>query len=621
MHFDDRLATVLRLPVKSEALAWVQFRQLLDILGRADGEISDAVADAAYARLDELAKHLPAARRARVLEEPGTTIRNPDLLARLALEPPDVATAAVRAGRLSEAQWLDLIPALPVRARGILRHRRDLPGRVLALLDRLGIADRGLPPAQPLTATPAATGSTASEAVDPPRLAVVDEQSQATANRAVCECGAAAENESDAHAARARHENVVAFEPKLTPQADREAREAGIGDIVRRIEAFRATRASTPSPTPPHDDPRLPLDDGQVASMPLVEVFDFTADAQGRLSWAEPTAAPMVVGLRLDQFDSPAPPARGGIVASLRHRQPIRNAPARIVGAAPVAGDWLLDAAPQFDGQTGHFAGYLGRLRRASEPHGQSARADRPAHSEPDLMRQVLHELRTPANAIQMSAEVIQQSLFGPVPHDYRALAANVAGDIAQILAGFDELERAVKLEGGATSLTGGSCDLADVVTGCVARLDEWNRPRGSGFDLDELDIPLFAALGAEDGERLIWRVIAALAGRSAPGERLAIRGWSASGQAVLEMELPGALADLDPDLGFGERLDTSEPYSLLSGRFGLRFTLRLARAEARGAGGTLERNGNALRLSLPGLTVAAVDNSADEPASTDIGR
>src|SRR5690606_16652060 len=42
---------------------------------------------------------------------------------------------------------LDLIPALPLRARGIARHRRGLGPRVEGLLARLGVADRGLPPA------------------------------------------------------------------------------------------------------------------------------------------------------------------------------------------------------------------------------------------------------------------------------------------------------------------------------------------------------------------------------------------------------------------------------------------------------------------------------------------
>jgi len=147
MHFDDRLATVLNLPVRSEALAWTQYRQLLDILARSPGFGSETV-DAAYARLEDLGRQLRSARRAAVLEEPGLRIASPDLLARLVLDSPDVAGAAVRASSLDERQWLELIPALPVRARGILRHRRDLPANVVTLLERLGITDRGLPAAQ-----------------------------------------------------------------------------------------------------------------------------------------------------------------------------------------------------------------------------------------------------------------------------------------------------------------------------------------------------------------------------------------------------------------------------------------------------------------------------------------
>jgi two-component system, OmpR family, sensor kinase len=42
MHFDDRLATVLRLRAQGTALARIQYRQLLDLLGT---QPSDARSD------------------------------------------------------------------------------------------------------------------------------------------------------------------------------------------------------------------------------------------------------------------------------------------------------------------------------------------------------------------------------------------------------------------------------------------------------------------------------------------------------------------------------------------------------------------------------------------------
>jgi signal transduction histidine kinase len=83
----------------------------------------------------------------------------------------------------------------------------------------------------------------------------------------------------------------------------------------------------------------------------------------------------------------------------------------------------------------------------------------------------LLHELRTPVNAIQGFAEVIQQQLFGPTPHEYRALAAVVAADSAVMLAGFEELDRYARLDSGTLSLASGECDLAAALDALVSRM------------------------------------------------------------------------------------------------------------------------------------------------------
>ena len=61
-------------------------------------------------------------------------------------DPVQSATVLARA-HLTEEQWLDLIPALPIAARGHVRQRHDLGPRVAELVARLGIPERALPPA------------------------------------------------------------------------------------------------------------------------------------------------------------------------------------------------------------------------------------------------------------------------------------------------------------------------------------------------------------------------------------------------------------------------------------------------------------------------------------------
>ncbi|MCK0100316.1 hypothetical protein MWU38_13070 [Qipengyuania sp. S6317L1] len=160
MFFDDRLATVLRQNAQSDALRRTQYRQLLDLLGAQANGAREAARDpslvaAAWMRMDKLAQNIPARDRARLIEEPSWRLRNPELAAHLADFEPEVASAALSRAQLSSDDWTALIPRLPVRARGFLRLRKDLGADVEAVLERLGVHDRGLPhpEAQPAEAT------------------------------------------------------------------------------------------------------------------------------------------------------------------------------------------------------------------------------------------------------------------------------------------------------------------------------------------------------------------------------------------------------------------------------------------------------------------------------------
>jgi len=149
MFFDDRLATVLRQRAGSDVGLRTQFRQLLDILGAekvsARSARDPSLVATAWMRMDALGEKIPAADRARMVREEGWRFRNPELASHLADFEPDVAAAALSRAELSSDDWAALIPRLPVRARGFLRLRKDLPEETEVLLERLGVHDRGLP--------------------------------------------------------------------------------------------------------------------------------------------------------------------------------------------------------------------------------------------------------------------------------------------------------------------------------------------------------------------------------------------------------------------------------------------------------------------------------------------
>jgi two-component system, OmpR family, sensor kinase len=556
MHFDDRLDTVLKQPMRGQAIARIQYVQLLDLLGKSAPGGESARFDPAYERLLALANKLPGRTRAGLLRGSGLTLRNPALVAFLAEDEPDVAGAAIAAAELDEPQWLDLIPALSIGARGILRHRRDLGPVVEARLDRLGVADRGLPPAPQTGAAANAPDATpAPAAAAPPSGNVVP----------------------------------IPAPAKETPK------ESEIGALVRRIEAWRKAHPA-PIGTAAPESPRLPLGDPDHIPHGPVARFDFVTDASGRITRADAIAAPMLIGLSLGRLPCRriASPASQPAEA-LRLRHPIEGQVVAIGGAPSISGDWRIDAAPLFDAATGRYLGHAGRARRLSADHMATARNDTMA----DRMRQVLHELRNPAGAIQMASEFIQQQVGGPISHEYRAIAASIASDTATVLAGLDELDRLVKFDAGVAALEPGETDIRVGIQATAALLNQHMAQRESALVPDLPDAPLPVAIASADLDRLTWRLLAAIAGAAGPMEQLALKGEADAQTARLAIALPAALRDLTDDELFAAQTRQRGP-ALSAGVFGLGFTLRLAAAEARSAGGSLRREGAELVLSLP---------------------
>ena len=282
-------------------------------------------------------------------------------------------------------------------------------------------------------------------------------------------------------------------------------------------------------------------------------------------------------------------------------QQPLRAVQVKLEGGPAIAGDWILDAHPRFSSPDGRFLGFAGGMRRALE-------AEEPGNHS-DRLRQLLHELRTPVNAIQGFAEVIQQQVVGPVPHDYRALAAGIAGDSALMLAGFDDRERLSGLESGQLRPAGGDADIAAIFRQHVAELIPMLQPRSASF-VATLGGVCKVDLARADAELLSWRILATLGSAAAPSEKLALTLETHAGTAQLIADLPASLNGSD-DI-FAAR---GKPLSVAisAGPFGPGFALRLARAEALAIGGSLRRENRQLILTLPALT-------ASEPAANQRG-
>jgi|TARA_R100000049_G_scaffold4826_1_gene11888 signal transduction histidine kinase len=629
MQFDDRLATVLRQKASASAGARTQYRQLLDLLGRPREGRDPSLLAAARLRLESLAETISVRERAEIIREQGRRLNDPELVAHFAEAEPDVACATLSTARLTETQWLELIPELPVRARGFMRLRRDLPGKVEDLLERLGVRDRALPlpdAEEPLVED--APGHEAQEA-EPPEpeaededivdgeFTEVDEISEAEAVNApapatasesemAAAVGALAAGIAGAQTtARTESRTQATREPEPQPQPQPQGE---IAALRHRIEAFQRAkeeknagceasndddrRAATPA-EPDRTAPTLPFTDASTRQEELTG-FGFATDTAGTIDWADSFAASRVMYLSLSSI------LPEEFADAIELQQPLRALQVKLEGGPAIAGDWILDAQPRFSSPDGRFLGFAGGMRRALE-------AEEPGNQS-DRLRQLLHELRTPVNAIQGFAEVIQQQVVGPVPHDYRALAAGIAGDSARMLAGFDDLERLSRLESGQLRPTGGDADIAAIFRQHVSQLIPMLQPRSASF-VATLGGVCRVDLARADAELLSWRILATLGSAAAPSEKLALTlETDAAPQGTAQF-----IADLPASLNGSEDIFAArgKPLSVAisAGPFGPGFALRLARAEARAIGGSLRRENRQLILTLPALT-------ASEPAA-----
>lgn len=602
VHFDDRLATVLRQRAAGERAARTQYRQLLDLLGQRSDGMADALEESGWERLSNLSEQIPSRERAAILREGGWRFRNPSLILFLAEQEPDVAASALSAVELSPEDWVLLIPELPIRARGFLRLRRDLPQTAQDVLDRLGVRDRGLP--RPGLPEMAEQGQPLEQYADPLVPPVTEAQRLEARLDEPVEAGEHAERElspsARSIAGDGEGEPGGLSNGAAPPDAD-----DSIGALVRRIEAFQKARRAgsammqtgTAEASVRRDDASCTGAAGEEERAALTS-FDFATDARGHIEWATPAAAPMLVGTAIRQW-AQQDSGRGDAEFAFVHRLPLRHVRLEITGASLVEGEWVLDAMPRFAEDGGSFRGYLGRCRRPVEVNPDRASA---AQDRADRLRQLLHELRTPVNAIQGFAEFIQQQMVGRTPHAYRALAAAIGSDSARILSGFDDLERLTRLEGGSAELAEGSSELHDKLAATVRQLRPTLQARGAGFDLVIRAVDTLVPLSPLDAELLLWRVVASIAAGARDGEIVEIELQGQERKVALSCDLPRDLRERDDLFATDFRLDDD---TLSPGVFGAGFALRLARAEARAVGGDLRREGGRLILTLPTASAA----------------
>lgn len=342
-----------------------------------------------------------------------------------------------------------------------------------------------------------------------------------------------------------------------------------IGEVVARIERVRQHRSEPPA-SEAADDMASPL-------------FRWESDESGEIAWVEGAPRGPLIGRSIAK-SRPGEGVDRRVEQAFAERMAFSDAVLDLAEGTPVAGRWKISGSPAFDRATGRFAGYRGIAERESSP---ASPALPPA--DPDSLRELAHEIKTPLNAIVGFAEIISGQYLGPADHRYRERAAEIVAQADLLLAAVDDLDFAAKLQsagGGAPQPT----ELARLLESLSGPLSEVARSRGATLDRSPVEPGDAVAVDARLAERLVLRVATAVLQRAEAGESLRLGTFSRGEARGIEIGLPRAIAGGGEDRIFGPP-GGLEPQTAM---------LRLARGLARISNSQLTLSNSAIAISFP---------------------
>jgi signal transduction histidine kinase len=547
VRFDDRLDTVLSAGPTPGLGAQATWRQLVDLMAR------ERFADEAalIERLRDLRRQVPTAVRIGSARGLSGAWPSAALVGFFGEDEPAVAAPVLAGVRLAAAGWLSLLPRLGPAARGVLRQRADLPAVVRRGLASLGSVVPAL--AAPVPVVDPAAADVGDAARPPP----ISEDWLATTRR---------------------------------DDGDLAAITFPIADLIARIDAYRhgwSERFRDPAPA-------------------TTGGFRFVTDPAGTIRWVEGVGRAALVGASIATA-GPQGLIRidAGASAALRRRARFADIRLDVEGLSDAAGSWRIAAVPRFDPATGRFVGYAGNGQRPALADPPPAAGTRAAMS--DGLRQLVHELRTPANAVIGFAELIETELLGPVADPYRQRAHTIRAQAAALLAAIDDLDVAARIEGGALDLRPAEVPLGAMIARAVADLTPLAHMRGVALMASG---DAMAVVDDRAAERLVARLLAALVAAAGPGERIDVTIHTAGRHVVITSARPRAIAAMPGEPLFtldgmidavadGTGADAEGSGPLL----GVGFTLRLVRNLAAELGGELTIDRDRLMLVLPAAT------------------
>ncbi|QNN65855.1 HAMP domain-containing histidine kinase [Sphingomonas rhizophila] len=382
--------------------------------------------------------------------------------------------------------------------------------------------------------------------------------------------------------------------PEIAPAAKPPGEDEipSIGEAVARIEQLRRERAGEAAGTPVETD-EIPDELPKTAPEPVRRepaLFRWESDALGLIAWVEGAPRAALIGRSLAGHAGEALLSEEcrDLVA---RRAPFADVP--LASADPFGGEWRVSGAPAFAPGDGRFIGYRGMARRIDLTPSQRAAVPR-AFEGADTLREMIHEIKTPLNAIIGFAEIIDGQYLGPAHRRYRERAGEILVQARELLGAIEDLDFAAKLQS-SRSAPGEGTDLSVVLPEVADRINARTEARGVEVSLQFRGRGQRTALDPALSSRLAERFISAIVDALPEGETLAVEVGVTKGQCAIAATRPAPLAELETRQLF------DPGFTGPSGqRIGLGFAFRLVRGLARIAGGDLIVDDTRFVLTLP---------------------
>ena len=227
-----------------------------------------------------------------------------------------------------------------------------------------------------------------------------------------------------------------------------------------------------------------------------------------------------------------------------------------------LAGTWNATGVPAFDPATGRFLGYRGLARRTDGAPPQPAPGTAP---DLDALREMVHEIKTPLNAIIGFAEIIDGQFLGPADHRYRERAAEIVGQARLLLTAIDDLDFAAKTHS-ASAGAQPRANLGQLIERLAPSLRDLAAARGVELDCSRATGPMPALVEPELADRLIFRLANALIERAGEGEHLRLSVDSARGASSQVRTRPALLERMTPLRSSTERCFMNEGSAIANG-------------------------------------------------------